>query len=247
LVLAAVACEPQYGAGPGPTNEFCRIAYTEFSCNAGAARAHSVWGWGGSPETACDLPPETSTATCASGCAIEGVVRIHGGTFPTPWGWWRADASVLCAEAPARAVDEACVWETDACVPTRSVMNDDGTVRGHTYLDCEPSTGRCAPVNPPVIERYMERCDAAIEAQHGGAGISAAVVTDAARSIACLLTWDDATQSVRSGITRWCLADWQCPLYSLCDADIRDPGGFAGPPVCKRGPRGMLTPALLVP
>jgi hypothetical protein len=174
-------------------------------------------------------------------------VSIAGTSNDFPW-WLRSRASALCADAPSRNNGDPCDFETDACLPTRPVLNPDGTVMGHTYLRCVPQTSQCAPEEWPVIASYMEPCGAAVETQYGGPGING-VVVDTELVTACLLTWDEATQSVKSGFTRTCLGDWQCPLYSLCDAQIPEllPGGPATVAICKRGPRGMLTPDLLVP
>jgi hypothetical protein len=62
---------------------------------------------------------------------------------------------------------------------------------------------------------------------------------------ACLLAFDPVTQVVASGITRRCIGDWQCPEHALCDDQI--PRLVGGDPiaVCKPGPRGTLTPAML--
>jgi hypothetical protein len=86
----------------------------------------------------------------------------------------------------------------------------------------------------------MEPCDSATLSMYGTSGVNGGIGV-------CLLAWDDATQSVASGITRSCMGDWECPAGALCDDQITalDLSGTLA--LCKPGPRGTLTPAMLSP
>jgi hypothetical protein len=75
------------------------------------------------------------------------------------------------------------------------------------------------------------------------------VVAPEMGTLTCLLAWDASTNMVKSAVSQVCLGDWDCPSGSFCDDQIPPlpasfPTKFA---VCNPGPRGTLTPAMLVP
>ncbi|HLL25708.1 MAG TPA: hypothetical protein VK427_26405 [Kofleriaceae bacterium] len=180
-----------------------------------------------------------TTATCAEGCAVEvefperrvedlGIAQLT------------AAPRVLCAETAEARVGDACKPDgTLPCLPTRAHLAADGTVTGQTYLACGANQ-TCATAPPPVISRYLEACDPAIVAEHGANGVNRGVSVGGVD--ACLLALNAATHTVASGRTKRCVGDWNCPAGSLCDDQV---SGVAA--VCKPGPRGMLSPAMLAP
>jgi hypothetical protein len=153
------------------------------------------------------------------------------------------DPSVLCKEKLDAQPGDACTpfpFAVDApCLPTRAVLNADGTVASHAYLRCDPTTSKCVPAPAPVIPKYLQPC--AFNSSAGTPGTSQIVSFGVFYPVeTCLLAWDAATQTFKRGITERCVGDWSCPAGTLCDDQL----GVAG---CKPGPRGVLTHAMLTP
>lgn len=186
------------------------------------------------PLSGCSRPPDEINMTCAEGCAVEG--SMPWGGWPTPW----PSAQAFCVNGPEKAVGDACGF----CIPTRAVLAADGTVESMTYLRCE--SGMCAATTAPLVAGFLQSCGAAVVAPHQSPGVNGLVATGSA-GVYCLIAWDSGTNTARSGVTRQCMGDWFCPEGSLCDDDIArlDAGPKMG--VCKPGPRGTLTPAMLAP
>jgi hypothetical protein len=251
LVIAIAACGDGDGDSPDAppdAREYepsCHLAREHVRCEGGVARSMIEWEGGGSSSSLCRKPPESHTAECATGCAIDGAVRLDYGA-PEFLGDIFADPSSLCAGAPEAKAGDAC-GPTAPCLPTRAQLRDDGTVTGQAYLTC--GGGLCAPADAPVVERYLQPCDAEILATYGGPGVVGVAGDPQRDRAACLLAWDDQAQALTSGVTVTCIGDWQCPAASLCDHRLtflstRRVAVFG---VCKPGPRGALTPAMLSP
>jgi len=134
-------------------------------------------------------------------------------------------------------------------------LNNDGTVAGQDYLTCVNHV--CASSPAPTIPNYLAACDAATIAQYGTPNTTGAVVipfntastapySPAQNPWVCLLAWDVAGQVSTNGVTHACIGDWQCPANALCDDQIAVLApNRAKVGVCKPGPRGTLTPAML--
>jgi hypothetical protein len=239
IALALGACDDD--ATHELEAEPCHIWAHRMSCLATETTFSEEFYPGDTSSTLCLLPPITTSVTCPSGCAIQGWRLTYVADPSDPVESLR-DPSVLCKGAPERKVGDPCSGE-GSCQPTVARLNDDGTVASMSYLTC--SGGTCVEAPPPVYEGYLEGCDPDVVAYRGGAGVLG-VVTDRSRtsSEACLLAWDETAQATASGRTLTCVGDWQCPVGSLCDDQIPLLNDGRGP-ICKPGPRGTLTPAML--
>jgi hypothetical protein len=188
--------------------------------------------------TMCSETLQQSTVTCTS-CALELDRVIFNELRPGSLEYLGSAAQVLCAETPEAQVGDACnVTGTEPCLPTRAQLNGDGTVSGQSYLACNVTSGQCEAAGAPDVPMYLQACDATTLSQYG---IANAVGTAGP----CLIAWNSSTQTAASGQTRECVGDWDCPEGALCDDQIAPLGTSARLAVCKPGPRGTLTPAML--
>jgi hypothetical protein len=212
------------------------------SCQGGTASVDTLFYYMGAGSHSNCGYENKATVQCASGCGAESALALSG---TTDWeiASFGKDAALLCAETPEAQVGAACLPNFGSpCLPTRAHLNADGTVASQAYLHCDPASYRCAVASPPVVASYLQPCDTTTLATYGK--------TDAnGRAGTCLLAWDSAMQRITSGQTRICLGDWDCPAGSLCDDQIT---ALDTPPpprlaICKPGPRGTLTPAMLSP
>jgi hypothetical protein len=188
---------------------------------------------------------------CTSGCALESATKIEW-TFGWPSQEYLASVyaialnpAVLCAETPDAQTGDACTSSAEvsaapACMPTRAQLDGNGGVASQSYLQCD-GTGHCAPSSPPVISNYLKVCS--VTPMNGVSGVMS--TTQLPSLDACLVAWDDATQTMASGKTVQCAGDWACPAGSLCDRVPVVGTASAMLAVCKPGPRGTLTPAML--
>jgi hypothetical protein len=180
-------------------------------------------------------------------------MRDLGGLFPTI-----INARSLCVDTPEAMIGDACNGMDQECLPTRAHVATDGTVTDQQYLRCDYTTSTCVAASAPVFEDanrqpfYLTRCADLTLTQYGVDGVNGTVLTGGydvpGRYAACLLAWDAATQTVASGLTATCYGDWECPTGALCDGSVNliaTAGMHVA--VCKPGPRGMLTPAMLSP
>ena len=242
--LAVAACtspeEPQQPPQPPPY--LCDGPFSSLSCAGGAAVGSSAYGRSTSRTIACPLPDQRFTATCAQGCAI-----AQQGTWSAIDATALADPRVLCAETPAAKVGDPCDAQRP-CLPTRAVIAADGTVSGQTYLACGAG-GTCVEAAPPTIAGFLGPCTAAVVQQFGIAGATGYVELggggyDAGGDV-CLIAWDAAAKAPASGVSHTCAGDWDCPAGALCDDRLGELNGVGQAAVCKPGPRGTLTPAML--
>jgi hypothetical protein len=225
--------------GAPPANSNCYLYRTRVSCSGSTAVSSDEYFPGSTSSTLCTLPPITQSVTCADGCALESMAVFYFEERRRP-----ADvpgAGALCQGAAQAQLGDACVGD-GACMPTTARLADDGTVVSTGHLVCR--AGACAEGPGPTIERYLEACSAATTSQHGPGTLGVIASSDGGTS--CLLVWDEAAQAIASGVTRTCIGDWQCPAGSLCDDQLPELNDPQRPmAVCKPGPRGALTPAML--
>ncbi len=183
-------------------------------------------------------------ATCSAGCAVQADEQGYG--FPGQIGLWvLADhPELLCAETPGAQVGDRC-YETPAPCTTRATLAADGTVAGQAYLTCADNLTCAAATAPPAWAPVA--CDATILAQYGTTGAHGVVADPAGSTGACLLAWDDVAHAITSAVTTVCVGDWECPSGALCDdaIPVLSPTTAPAVAVCKPGPRGQLTPAML--
>lgn len=238
LIVALAACH-RGATSPPDARDFyvCAGPYQTVQCVGGTATGRLAWDRSTSRTRACPEKDRTTSATCAQGCAVEASRTTIGTGDPL------VDApSLLCAETPAAAVGDPC-GATRPCLPTRATLAADGTVTGQTYLACGAG-GTCVAAAAPTIDRYLQACDASTIATYGVAGATG--IVDLGGGQACLIAWDAAAGAPTSGVTRACVGDWECPISALCDDRLVQLTASAGPiAVCKPGPRGSLTPAML--
>jgi hypothetical protein len=161
-------------------------------------------------------------------------------------------AAALCSETPEAKPGDACDhYSTETygagsphhpCLPTRAQVGSDGSVIGQTYLACG-ADDVCVAAAAPAVPSYLAPCAATVVSQWGGPGVTGLVTGGD-----CLLAWDETNQRMTSGTTILCLGDWECPEHALCDGSlpVLDYPGVTQA-VCKPGPRGTLTPAMLTP
>jgi hypothetical protein len=242
------------GATPDAGFAECHQASAVASCKGTTASTSLTYEVGTTSQTICRLPGIMQQATCAS-CAVTARLEIDhdGGDIAA----FAADPQVLCAETPEAKSGDSCELDSRgyrmACLPTRAKLAADGTVTGQDYLTCDPGTSRCVAASPPVIGAYLLPCDAATIARYGTAGAVGVVDLDtpanpAIGASACLVAWDAATNAAASGLSAKCMGDWECPAGALCDDRMTVlSGGPYAIGVCKPGPRGTLTPAMLAP
>jgi hypothetical protein len=224
---------PDAFVGRPPDFMCVATSFTE-SCSGSQSNVTETFG-APNPMYTCMQGSMTTTATCASGCAVNGVFEY--GPFEQPYPV--VSAPQLCAEATEAKVGDAC---SNVCVPTRAKLGSDGTVLSELYLACE--SRKCVATSAPVVANYLKACDAATVAQYGSANVNGVVPEN--NPTACLLAWNGSAAS--SGITTKCIGDWQCPMGSLCDDEMTLLVTSSTPvAVCKPGPRGTLTPAMLSP
>jgi hypothetical protein len=129
------------------------------------------------------------------------------------------DLAILCDETPTMFAGSSC--GPTLCLPTRAELAPDGTVERQRYIVCGEET--CIPRPPPVIANYGARCTPADYDER-----------EPSRA-ACLVV------GAQTGASEYCIGDWECPQGMLCDDRI------AMRPVCKPGPRGVLTAEMLSP
>jgi hypothetical protein len=211
----------------------------KLSCAGDQAIGAIVHPSGGTSQTlACRQLDRSWAATCAQGCrlAVDGVYSARDGLAMT-----RPD--LLCAEAPTAQLGDHCDAQTP-CLPTRAQLDRAGEVIGQVYLTCDDRAQRCVADVPPQVDGFLQACAGAVVSRYGTAGARGAVY-DASGAGACLIAWDATANVARSGVTVRCDGDWDCPAGALCDDRIPrlDGGTLAG--VCKPGPRGTLTAAML--
>jgi hypothetical protein len=248
LILSAVACGDvdgggDDGGGGGSEQPFyvCVGPYASLSCVDGRATGSIAYDRTTSRTLACPEQDHRYSATCgAAGCLVEG--------FYAPTSARAAAAlrnpSLLCADTPEAQVGDACDAD-HPCLPTRAHLADDGTVSGQTYLDCDTASATCVAVAPPGLTGYLQACSADVVARLGAAGVNGYVLPYYSPEV-CLIAWDEATHTAASGRSTLCFGDWQCPEGSLCDDGLTPLDTFSGQgAVCKPGPRGRLTPAML--
>ncbi|HEU0029123.1 MAG TPA: hypothetical protein VFQ53_00730 [Kofleriaceae bacterium] len=220
---------------------------------------------GGTSLTLCGASTARQTS-CTAGCAREGAFEVMfplTGPIDTSTLSLLGHPAALCAETPEVQPGDVCHdgWSfpssntgvkrmTDAavpCAPTRAKLAADGTVERNIRLACDP-TEHCLDVTDTIAEDVpFAACDPAVVAELGTPNVNG-VVAMAFGASACLLAWDDVAQVARSGRARPCVGDWQCGPHSLCDDQLVLLGTTMPPiAVCKPGPRGVLTPAMLSP
>ena len=243
--LALGACS-LYGGTPGETPDAhytppsCHYySYDQMQCMGGAPEGLTIVGEDGGSAHCFGGDTQVSHATCTQGCIVETVVTGASNTLPT------ADPGLLCAERPSKKVGDAC---TDVCWPTRAELAADGTVTGQTYLACDHTTSTCVAAPAPVIPGYLKAsCDPnATSAVSSGVGYIEGTQYEQVYSYPpCLIVWSGGVQY--SGATIACLGDWDCPDGSLCDDQLDLLTGYRPFAVCKPGPKGVLTPAMLSP
>jgi hypothetical protein len=181
---------------------------------------------------------------CAQGCALSVdkrmiVMNDHG---LEPFG---KAARVLCAESLAHVGDTCTTDGTRPCLPTRAMLNGDGTVASQTYLACV--SGQCAATSAPAGTVPLPPCTALLISAHGGASVNGFVMAGQLPldDTVALLAWDDTMQMTACGMSHSCVGDWQCGVGMLCDDMITPLEMTAHAAVCKPGPRGTLTPSML--
>lgn len=230
-----------------PTWQECRHVGHEASCEEGIASTSVYWGGGTTSATLCRREPEHAQVSCAAGCAVEGMTAessLYGPPLPSPW--FGGAPAVMCADTPVARAGDACDLAADPCLPTRATRNPDGTVAGQDYLACV--AGTCAAAAPPSVPDYLASCDDPTLDLYGATDALGVIAEPMTKREACLLAWDPATQAITSGVTITCVGDWECPELSLCDDAVPVIVSTGGPvAVCKPGPRGTLTPAMLSP
>ncbi len=97
-----------------------------------------------------------------------------------------------------------------------------------------------------MIADYLQPCDAATVAQYSGATGAIVISGDIVHAWACLVASDGSGTS--SAMSIQCIGDWDCPENALCDDEIVNLGSASAPmAVCKPGPRGTLSRAMLAP
>jgi hypothetical protein len=217
------------------------------SCQDGVARVETDYYYMGAGTHSMCGYQKAATAMCTEGCAVESSLTINSSTTGGALfeiANFGNNAALLCAETAEAKVGDSCTayFGDKPCLPTRARLNSDGTVATQSYLYCDPSTLTCVSAGVIAPTGYLLKCSDTIIAQYGVTGVNGHVTTGLG---ACLLAWDSATQSVKSGISRVCVGDWNCPQGALCDDGLDPLDGLTPRAVCKPGPRGVLTPAML--
>lgn len=174
------------------------------------------------------------TYACITGCAAEGTLTFTDAIATARFTFWNDNLGRLCNEASEAQAGQACAGNVsfDSCLPVHARLAADGSVESQPFLRC--GGGICSAAAPPAAAAWQP-CDASILALHPNES-GVVRVGDAA---ACLLA------NGQSAITKGCLGDWDCPQGQLCDGALPmlDGDRLA---VCKPGPRGTLTPAMLL-
>ncbi len=241
--LALGACSI-YGGTPsgtpdaGYTPPSCHyFTYDQMQCAGGAPEGASYVVEDGGSAHCFGGQTQVSHATCAQGCIVETVVTGALHTLPID------QPGLLCAERPSAQVGDAC---SEVCWPTRAELAADGTVTGQNYLACDPTTDTCVAAPAPVIPGYLgPSCDPNYTSQvTSGVGYIAGTQYEEVYSYPpCLIVWSGGVQY--TGGTVACLGDWDCPAGSLCDDQLDLLQGDQPFAVCKPGPKGVLTAAML--
>jgi hypothetical protein len=253
FLLLVAACHGTSPSSPDAAPIIDASGPDAFSCDHGYWMAH-VSCVGDQAAEEWEAPASTSHtcaqhgidhATCAQGCAVNGDLTLRGQSNAQQDLFVMGDhLASLCKETPVAKVGDACSGEGTPCFPTRAELAPDGTVAGQTYLVCGKSL-RCEARPAPTVPGYLTACDAATLAQYGKSGVNGVVA--AGTDHECLLAWDAAASVITSGVTIACVADSQCPTGALCDdaMTVLSPTTAKATAVCKPGPHGTLTPAML--
>lgn len=221
--------------GPDPT---CAqgLPLVQAQCaNSSAQTRRWRYFMGAGTHSMCVFTEQENVSLCSQGCTLAVSQYAQQGAAPDLLAFTGA-AHVLCAETNEAKVGDACnSTGTRPCLPTRAALASDGTVESMTYLKCG-STSACEATTAPAVANYMQPCDAGVVAMYPTGngyvttGVSACLIADGAAS----------------GLSRFCIGDWQCPQGSLCDDQLMSLDGMKSA-VCKPGPRGVLTPSMLSP
>lgn len=237
ILLAGLALAACAGNDGGDDVVGCPQPGVISSC-VGADATVSIRGGGTTSQTLhCNENDRDYHAVCDNGCAPARTAGTPTVGDPDP--------TLLCDTTTYAAVGDACDLTSHPCLPTHATVGPDGTVIGQTYLTCDSGTLKCVAAPAPIVTGYLEACDAATIARYGTTGVNGAVVVDPSTDQACMLAWDAAAGAITSGSTITCVGDWQCPEGALCDDRIAPLANDAAVAVCKPGPRGLLTPAML--
>jgi hypothetical protein len=235
FVLAA-AC----GGNPSVDPSLCPVITSAASCTGNRVDAWVTF-QGAIPthHLECAQLDRNASATCADGCAVEATgmwTQRDGEVLDAP--------AILCAETPVAKAGDYCDDQAP-CLPTRVRLATDGTVIGQDYLTCDDTKHQCVADIPPTIPSYLAACDASVVSTYGRPNATGFAVADSMGGV-CLIAWDTTTNATVSGISRACLGDWDCPASALCDDGLtRLDSASDAVAVCKPGPRGVLTPAML--
>lgn len=252
VVGALAACDEAAEPEPyrPPDNaEVCNLREQRVRCVG--TSASTFLGWHRHTQTShlrCTKTDDAWQHVCTAGCAVQSEIHVMA---PTPgaitvdsWMYQVAPVShVLCAEIPDAQPGDVCS-DTRPCLPTRVRLNADGTVASQRYLTCQ--NGTCIdPVAAPIIDWFLGRCSISL-APYATPGTRGVVTVSGSARAACLVAYDEATQTVASGVTSRCFGDWECPVFTLCDDQMPVlTDTMEAIAVCKPGPRGTLDPAWL--
>jgi hypothetical protein len=225
----------------------CQLVVGRVECKAGIAHASFVFL--ASADVQCERPGIRVEHTCSAGCN-PGLQRVAGGYTTVPFQFYADNLALLCTDAPEAQSGQACAIETaelPTCIPTRARLAGDGTVESQPFLRCD--NGTCVARQP--APDLLVPCDAALVATYAAPNVVGVINVYQANEVentTCVLAWDSGTQQPRHRKARACIGDWNCPAGMLCDAELtmlEAQGEHLA--VCKFGPRGVLTPAMLTP
>jgi len=171
----------------------------------------------GRPGACCPTCQTFERGECSEGCEREGIA------IPFGTGSLEARSAQLCSDTPTRQLGDPCVEELD-CKPNRAELGDDGELRT-VYLTCLGK--ECVEDEAPVVARWRIPC--ALASVSVGAG-------EVQFDRDCFIARDADSRCLRSGYSRRCSFDFECPQGAFCRAPDDQAIGKSG--LCKSGPPG---------
>jgi hypothetical protein len=227
VICACAVAGCEHPSAGGSSRDCHHDCFGHAECRGGTV---TVWAHSAVPcaawQGAC---PIDNTFTCAHGCAAE----------PTRVNYRIQSPATLCEEPPSKVIGDPCSRASPtACLPTHAAETPDGGLQT-TYLDCDPASSTCVAIEGPPLGELGVPCppvpSTTVPPPASQTGYSS---SSQCAQLHCLQFEDQMAGCVRTGCTRQCLGDHDCPSGWFCDKWLAHVNsGVPLTPVCRPAPR----------